>query len=33
MRDVLRGVKSPNEACDAAWFTAYALENENVTLE
>jgi len=31
MREVLRGVKSPNEACDVAWFTAYALENENAT--
>jgi hypothetical protein len=33
MREVLRGVKSPNEACDVAWFTASALENENATLE
>ena len=33
LREVLRGVKSPNEACDFAWFTASALENENATLE
>jgi hypothetical protein len=33
LREVLRGVKSPNETCDLAWFTASALENENAMLE
>jgi hypothetical protein len=33
MREVLRGVKSPSEACHIACFTACALENETATLE